>query len=206
MARVLFFGDSITFGAGDPMGGWAARVAGHIRRWAESNNLGVPGDTSTGLAERLVRQSEELLIEEAEPLFVVAIGINDVCLGNMTSLPATLDGYRENLAAIAAAIDDFKGSAVFVGLTPVDEGAISPDTWRPIGHDYRNQDIMAMNEVLTRFCSEQGHPLVSVYDEMTQAGLPAILCDGLHPNGAGHELIHGIFLEELAKIWPRPTS
>jgi len=58
LGNLLALGDSITYGAWDPAGGWVARLranacAKHRTDPWLVHNLGIPGDTSADLLRRL---------------------------------------------------------------------------------------------------------------------------------------------------------
>lgn len=216
MARacVFFFGDSITFGMWDPYGGWASRVAGEIHarvvesafsRRAKAYNLGLPGETSAGLVARLVEETRRRADVDAGRLFVVAIGINDADSETWSETSSWLRDYRDNLGRIARAIADLQGNVIFVGITPIDEQSIVPDTGKPRGDNRRNADIVEMNRTLVEFCAAGGYEVVPLYDEFMRVGLEGLLCDGLHPNQAGHQMIservRGHVLAEVERIW-----
>jgi hypothetical protein len=49
-----------------------------------------------------------------------------------------------------------------------------------------------------------------VYEDLVRAGVANVLCDGLHPNEAGHEIIHrlvrGVVMDRVEAIWSRSIT
>ncbi|HVY54533.1 MAG TPA: GDSL-type esterase/lipase family protein, partial [Thermodesulfobacteriota bacterium] len=84
--QIFTFGDSITYGAIDPEGGWANRLRRHLDdRMHDSDgkeffmlyNLGVSGDNTNDLLARFESELKARMDESEEIIVIFAIGIND---------------------------------------------------------------------------------------------------------------------------------
>ena len=181
MGQVVLFGDSITWGSADPIGGgWAGRlrVAGWnaVDRVNPGNgdyvtvdNCGISGDTVGGV---LARFDVEAAARQPE-VIVFAIGINDVPRDDLPGTPLdVLELQMEALLTAARAMAD----VVVVTATNVDETRSE--------HDYRNSDIALVNEVIRRTGAAARVVVVDVYGLLADADL---LPDGLHPGPEGHQ-------------------
>ncbi len=92
MAQILVFGDSITDGSADTMGGWADRLRQYFWRkniklapekgyyWLY--NLGISGNLTEDVLDRIEVESLARKVHKKEKgvVFVFAIGINDSSL------------------------------------------------------------------------------------------------------------------------------
>lgn len=106
--RILVFGDSIAWGAYDSAGGWADRIKHEVisdfigdGEKHQLYNIGIGGETSTGLLARIERETTARYSSSWQFAFVLAIGINDTRdvdeLGNRQASPEL---FAENLRSI----------------------------------------------------------------------------------------------------------
>jgi acyl-CoA thioesterase I len=122
--RLLFFGDSLVAGAGDPTGaGWVGRVvAGAFTSGLAltAYNLGVRGETSEQVASRWRAEALPRLLPGADCRIVLSFGTNDTSVEH--------DRVRvkadRSLAALATILEEAATiglPSLVVGPAPVDE-------------------------------------------------------------------------------------
>jgi lysophospholipase L1-like esterase len=84
-----------------------------------------------------------------------------------------------------------------VELLPCDEARMQPPPWG--GDSYANHRIDRFNQALRRAAADQGAVVVDCFEEWLAGDHPALLHDGLHPNGAGHQRLADRVGETLAR-------
>jgi acyl-CoA thioesterase-1 len=201
MAIVYCFGDSITYGAWDiERGGWANRLRNHLDdlQLKDSSlyylcyNLGIPGDTTDGLAERFdielaVRKRHD---KGEESIFVFAFGANDsVFKPTKNDFSVPIDRFVANMDAVIRKASAISQKIILVNILPCDEAILAD---RYIGKDKvrLNSNVEAYNKALATFAADRKLPLVDVYSEYVKRDFKLLLSeDGLHPNEKGHEVI-----------------
>ena len=211
MASILCFGDSITQGYVDLEGGWTQRLRRRLDRDATIPmgattfpahavfNLGVSGDTAEGLLARLEPELGPRRLGD-QTIVVVAVGVNktsfDLRTGRAAHDPERFAATRAELVAMARRHTD---RVLLVGLLPRDEARMQPPPWSPDGAEsHANDRIAAFNQAVRRVAAEGGVALVDCFDEVLAGDHAALLHDGLHPNGAGHQLLADRIGERLA--------
>ncbi|MBI4154197.1 hypothetical protein HY501_02585 [Candidatus Woesearchaeota archaeon] len=195
--HILVFGDSIVYGVGDKEGGWVGRLRRYLDEKTEYfvYNLGIPGDTTNGLLERLEPETKNRLpgISGEELAIIFAIGINDAMFITRTKkLNIEAEKFRENIAELIESAGRFSAKIVFVGMTPVDESKVDPIPWHD-GGSYRNMCISEFNHTIKDLCSRNEICFVDVFDSIDLG----MLEDGVHPNSDGHEKIFKLVKDSL---------
>ena len=195
--RILIFGDSITYGEFDTEGnGWAERIKKiYFERYVAAPdadvplvfNLGVPGDVTRRLTERLpheVTARRSFWSGKSDFAFVFAIGINDSLSRNGEDF-SSVEEYRRDLKALYEAAKIFTDKMLFVGLTPVED-----DNPRA-NHLYSTARIKEFDHELQVFCTENKLAYIGLCDVLLEPMHQGkkLFTDGLHPNSAGHELM-----------------
>jgi lysophospholipase L1-like esterase len=74
---------------------------------------------------------------------------------------------------------------------------MQPPPWGEDGGHYANDRIGEFNQAVRRVAADTGAALVDCFDEALAGGHAALLHDGLHPNGAGHQLLADRIAERL---------
>ena len=205
MSKILAFGDSITWGAVDPdCGGWVGRLKTLLE--VESNfeievyNLGISGETTNDLLERLESETKARLKEDQEITFIFAIGINDsLFIHSKNGLNIKPEKTKENIQKIISIAQQFSPRIIFVGLTPVDEVQTAPIPWNT-DKSYKNEYIKEYNEVIKSICKEKDIPFVDIFEKWIESDYKKLLIDGVHPNPDGHKVIFELVRETLNKI------
>lgn len=195
--QIFCFGDSVTQGFWDERGGWAdrlrqAELAKGLRRqssYASVFNLGISGENSRGVVRRLVNEIEARRWPNNQVIIIVAIGLNDSCIDHGEE-QVPLAEYRQNLQQIMRLARDYTSRILLVESTPVDEVRTQPVAWGD--YHYSNQRVQQYNHVMHEVAQAGGVSVVPVYRAFTEVGVADLLHDGLHPNSAGHELLHQI--------------
>lgn len=194
--NILIFGDSITWGAYDPeQGGWATRLRNYFEKKGNDinvYNLGVPGDTTTDLLERI-----EMEAKSREPnLIIFAIGINDAQFIHSTNgLRVSLDEFQQNLAKLFSIAKKFTDKVVFVGLTAVDEAKTTPIPWNT-DKSYTNENIKRLDSAIEKFCENNKLKFIPIDSVVRNDDL----IDGLHPNIQGHIKIFNRIKSEIESM------
>lgn len=205
MARILIFGDSISYGYYDfKKGGWTQRLKEVLDKKTslESSyhsvyNLSISGETTEGILKRLEFEMKARLEEEGV-FTVFAVGLNDSAFCHKTkSQWVSLDDYKENIRRLSEIASKFSSKIIFIGLTPVDEKRTNPTAWAPIS--YRNADIKKYNDSLRNFCKDNNIYFVEIIENLIKKDYIKFLEDGAHPNSRGHEKIFEIIKNYLIK-------
>lgn len=157
---VVFFGDSITFGAD-----WQ-------RLFPDSPvvNRGISGDTTLGLLNR----QEEIIALRPKQIFLM-IGTNDLCFGR------PIEKVAENYERI---LDRFRSE---LPGTPVYVQSILPfnDQMFPSNGLRKNQNIRELNRLIRPLAKKYGYPFIDLSGAFSgeDGRLPAqYTYDGLHLN------------------------
>jgi len=181
--RICLFGDSITWGAGDPeKGGWGAR----LKSYFENNNydidlynLGISGNITDDLLKRF---KVECGVRKPE-IIVFAVGINDLQYIHSKDNPRTpIKKFQNNLQELINQAREFTDKIIFIGLTKVDETKTTPIPWNKTKY-YDEENAKLYDSKIKEVCEKNDISFLKMYDLLDDSDL----ADGLHPNPAGHE-------------------
>jgi lysophospholipase L1-like esterase len=212
MASILCFGDSITQGFVDPEGGWTQRLRrrldldatvplGEVSFPAHAVfNLGVSGDTAEGLLARLERELEPRRLGD-QTIVVIAVGVNETAFDLRTGRAGhDPERFAATLAELVATARRHTDRVLLVGLLPCDEARMQPPPWSEDGAgSHGNDRIREFNQAVRRVAEAGRVELVDCFEEVLAGDHAALLHDGLHPNGAGHQLLADRIGERLAR-------
>ncbi|MGW8565999.1 GDSL-type esterase/lipase family protein [Isoptericola sp. NPDC055881] len=181
--RICFAGDSYVAGTGDRSGlGWVGRVvaaalAGGHR--LTTYNLGVRGDTSRQVADRLGAELGPRLTGGDEHRVVLAFGVNDMVLRDgrvRLALAASVEALHHAVDVAGAA------SVLVVGPPAVDD-------------DAQNVRLRGLTDAFAQECAGRGLPFVDTFgitlDDATwrrEVGEG----DGFHPDAAGYAALAAV--------------
>lgn len=188
MSSLCIFGASSTWGAWDlEKGGWANRLRLWIDErnlkggfYLETYNLGVSGDTTTDLLERL---DVELAAREPK-LVVISLADNDSAYrGSPDNSLVPLEKTVANVHEIIKRVHKITSTVIWLGAKYVDESKTMPVSW--IDLNYSNDVIARYDTEIQKAVEADGGLFVPMRDLLTDADLE----DGLHPNAQGHQKI-----------------
>lgn len=210
MANILVFGASIAQGYYDKEGGWVDRLKRYfleqeiIHKWEQSVNvfnLALSGNTTTNILFRIAKETPQRIWGKHEAIFVFEIGLNDsIIIKGKPKIP--LGNFRKNLTLLVKFCKKYSNKIIFLGLTPVEEGKVTPMPWSPTEYWY-NERIKNYDTVLKKFCKDNNLGHIELFERLNRLNLKNYLADGGHPNTKGHELIFETvknFLEEKKYI------
>lgn len=205
--RILIFGDSITQGFWDTEGGWVERLIREYNAetlkdldgdWFEIFNLGISGDTTDGLINRIEAETKARVLKGEEPILVIALGINDSRSHGSENV-STPKKYGQNLEILLQKARTFTDKVLFVGCTACEDKLTDPVAWGDT--HYTNDRIWEFERTLRSFCAASNVPLVTLLEEFQEVQKRKnLLTDGLHPNDAGHEMIAKMVKPELQRL------
>ena len=202
--KILVFGDSITYGQRDlEMGGWVNRLKlalAHDSSILSCHvfNLGISGQSTTEILERLGRECAGRILDDANNIIVIAAGINDSQIIN-GEIVSDEDRLKANVRALIKEAKTHTDKVIYLGLTPVDESRTNPVTWDKT-RIWKNELVERYDTIISEICSEMGVRYVYVFDQID----PASNEDGLHPSAEGHailaEIMENVVRDYLKKV------
>ncbi len=186
------------------MGGWVNRLRMFVMgkaaagSWNNVYELGVNGNTSENVLNRMEFEMFQRTIPEQGDIFVIAVGINDsVFLKDQDSNLVVAGQFKENLQYITALAKKYSERIVFVGLTPVDEKSANPKGCIVC---YENKYISEYNNIIKSVCEKNDLIFIDVLSELQKSDYKKLLDeDGLHPNSLGHQRIFEIVRDSFIK-------
>jgi lysophospholipase L1-like esterase len=177
--NICIFGDSITWGAYDPInGGWATLLRNYLEEKDDdvvTYNLGICGDDSCGLLKRF-----KFEVESRKPdIIILAIGANDI--KHQKNKPVNFDKFEKNIKELVNQANKFTKKIIILGITLVDEKLTTPCNKPP--YNFReNKDVARCNEILETIAAKEKIIFTPIPKNFSEKDL----CDGLHPNTEGH--------------------
>jgi len=191
--RVCFVGDSYVAGAGDESGvGWVGRLTRHAYAHGfpiTAYNLGIRGNTSQDVADRLPGEVGRRANQTAETRVVLAYGLNDVVLNG--SQPRVR--IADSLAATERTLDwlaSVRVPALFVGPPPIGDA---------------DQDARAakLDRQLAVCAGSRRVPYIQVMGHLAtdRAWLDGVRDgDGAHPGSSGYDRYFEVVRDPLMRF------
>lgn len=208
MTTILVFGTSTAYGFWDIEGGWVQRLRRYIdeKQMASEDlyfavyNLGVSGDTSRGMAQRMEAEIKSRIFDDdegEETIVIISVGVNDSIVNHLSGeCQIPLDIFKENVKEMLEIARKYTRKIIFVGNKPVDESRLDPIPWLP-GNSYKEELVEKYDKSVAEFCLNNGIPFIDVYDAFRkEKEWKKLLDDGVHPSAGGHKLIF-----ETVKTW-----
>jgi len=190
--QILFFGSSSVLSCWDSEGGFVQR----IRKWLDAEekdilvyNLGIYGNTSKRLLDRIEVESKARIEKNSETLFLFQIGSNDSAfLKQHNANWVSIENFKSNLIKLIEIAQAFKPcKIVFVGLTSVIEAKTMPIPQFP-NVFYSNKNVAEYDAVIKQVCKEKNILFLDLLNELSKFKQTEIqFKDGLHLNSKGHE-------------------
>lgn len=209
---IFAFGDSITYGNWDPKGGWVGRLRDYmdsksLQAYSGENlfstyytltyNLGIPGDTSSGLLERFETELIPRFNPDELTIILFAIGINDSRFYASTNEYETEPGiFQQNIWDLWEIAKKYTSDVAFVGLSPVDEERTSPLSWETDAI-YKNEYIEKYDDLIKEFCQSRKTPFIDIFGKMKGMDIKSLMEDGVHPNQEGYKIMEEIIRSNL---------
>ncbi len=192
--RVLFVGDSLVAGVGDPAGaGWVARITSACFRQGvplTAYNLGVRGQTSVQVAARWQLEATARAPAGSDARVVVSFGANDTMIEGAGVRVAADRSCRE-LAAILDRADALGFAAFVVGPAPVADAE-------------HNRRLGALTLAFAQICAERDTPFVGTFEPLlgSAAWMAEVRAgDGAHPQAGGYDALAELLIDRGLPAW-----
>ena len=202
---ILFFGDSITWGAWDTDGGWVARIkkfvdekiiSSNFEYYNDLYNVGISGDNTDDLLNRFDSETKSRIEQNEETSFVFAIGVNDSQYVEGEGNRIAIDKFNDNLKELILKARKYGSKIAFVGLFPTDDSKLNPTPWGD-NKSYKLEYVENYNEVIKNICHLENVDFIDIYSQFINKDYKSLLIDGLHPNSGGHKQISETILRYL---------
>ena len=198
--KILFYGDSITEGAGVSEPAQYAYPAQLERRlWKDAlvENLGNSGKTlRDDLADSYMKTGtykRALQLADETDVFTIMLGTND---GNRIGTGWGAEdsaAYKRDFEVLLRTISEKNPDVQFVIMN-------CPTTYRPVEQNYDCAEIRALQAELVDEMNAKGYK-TSFFDMHTVTeGLEAYYPDQLHPNDDGHSVMAEALAPTLASL------
>ncbi len=196
--KIVFLGDSITFGIGDskrPVQGYPGRIQKALPT-AEVINLGVPGITSAGLManvkQALTKKPANAMgraLHDAD-FILVSVGVNDFFSG-VEDAGRTLRNIAAILKYLKTTLKDSDGTAPIIGAG----GPIF--TLR----QFQQPFIRKLDDLFIKYNNTETLPFSIRFSLVDVRSHPTLSPDRLHPNAMGYDKMAKLVLKNLrAKV------
>lgn len=204
MPTILAFGDSITRGTGiSRNGGWANLLRQYLdmenvennKLFYDVYNLGIGGETSKSLLERIGDESKRRIWGKTATL--IAVGINDSAwVIDKKRNWVSREEYGRNLKKIIKKAENFSHKIILIGPNPIDETKTSPASFDET-LNYFEKDLKRYNNIMKNIASDNSILFINLIDQLDD--FEDCTIDGLHPNDKGHEKMFEVIRKELIK-------
>lgn len=194
--RVLFFGDWLVAGVGDPTGrGWVGRVVAasfDLGLPLTAYNLGVRGETSEQVAARWHSEALPRLLSGTDGRIVLCFGANDTMIehGRLRVTP------ERSCAALVRIIE----GAMAIGLIPL---VIGP---APVDDPEQNERIRTLSDRFSKTCARLDVHFLGVVEHLTGCSIwmtQVAAGDGAHPAAEGYDELANRILANGWADWLR---
>jgi acyl-CoA thioesterase-1 len=201
--RVLFLGDSLVAGVGDPRGqGWVGRVVAAAFAAGlplTAYNLGVRRETSVAVAARWRDEALPRLLAGADCRVVLAIGANDTTVEDgVLRVPP-----ERSCAALSTLLDE----ASALGLPAA---VVGPP---PVGDAAQRGRVVELSAAFATLCADRDVPFWPVAEALIASPTwlqEAAAGDGAHPAAGGYDALAQLLLDDGLLAWlraaPRATG
>jgi acyl-CoA thioesterase I len=185
--RLLFFGDSLVAGVGDPAGaGWVGHVVAAsfaAGLGLTAYNLGIRGETSEQVASRWRAETLPRLLAGADCRIVLSFGANDTSIEH--------DRVRVDADRSSSALATILQEAATIGLPTLVLGPA------PVDDPEQNRRIRSLSVSFAELCAERGVPFVSVIEPLLASPVwmeQVAGGDGAHPGAEGYDALARLVL------------
>ncbi len=198
---ITVFGDSITFGACDGVnGGWCGRLKRYFEPKGTNHrlyNLGICGDTSRGVLERLEVEAKARIKFKRESdrhIAIFAIGINDSYIDlNNNQASVDINEFKINIETLIKKAKNHTKEIIFISSIPVDEELCL--NWE--SRKYNNERAQNYNNIIEELCNKNNILFFNIFHKFSELNYRDLLEDGLHPNPEGYEKMYELIKDFL---------
>lgn len=204
--RVVALGDSLTYGTGDPRGGYAARVAealrAEVRKPVAFTNLAAPGQESGQVLERLSPAAARAVA--AADVVLLSAGGNDFSHslrgtgGAEVEPEQALARARADLRALVARLRALNAHAPIRLL-----GLYNPFDISPGEEPTARAQLLLWNNAVEEATHPHDGVLVVPVADLFDGRPDRLAADHYHPGARGHELIAARVLSSLPDLGRR---
>jgi lysophospholipase L1-like esterase len=191
--RVLVFGDSITYGAWDTDAGWVERLKRDAhKQTVESKgsdklqiiNLGIGGDSSTKILNRMAAEIKARYSASWEFAFIITFGANDERTIN-GKVETSLEQFESNVQKIIELAKYHSSKIMFLGIPPIGKPTVSFK-----GQEYSDERVREYEQHMEAIVKASGIPFIPLRPAFEAYGMNKLYSyDSIHPNDEGHKLI-----------------
>jgi lysophospholipase L1-like esterase len=122
----------------------------------------------------------EIEANPREPdLIILAIGVNEI--KHQKNETVDFDKFEKNIKELVNKANKFTKKIIILGITPVDEKLTTLRN-RPPYNFRENKNVFKCNEILETIAKKEKITFIPIPIDFFEKDL----CDGLHPNTAGH--------------------
>ncbi len=216
-ARIKLLGDSITHGVGGTgfeqngeaiVDGFARNPNGYcwanrFKSYMESTfDCRVINNACTGTNIEFIINHFNTLVDEKDNLIICTIGTNNRHIyfdkGNKLSRQELGTLFYNNVVKLYNMLCDAGKEVIFIANIPasVKNEQDGENFWRILHMD----DI---NAIYKKAAEKHGFPFISMYDLFSEycnshsIAIDCLLCDGLHPNDRGYDVMYDLLMKEL---------
>lgn len=194
--KVLVFGHSIVQGFWDTEGGWVHRLSAALdtlriespdEHYYEVFNLGIAGNDSNQLLERVDDETERRVDDDDAVVVLFQIGANDIqWLNDEQRVRVPAERFEANIEALLRKSRRIADEVVFVGeaYTSID----GPIPWAP-DLALSDERLREYHEITRTVCSREDVSYVDIRSTYDRGEWGQMLDDGCHPNTDGHRAI-----------------
>lgn len=202
------------YGSWDPQGGWPGQLRNYLdsKALAESTpielntnkyvalyNLGIPGDTSRGLAKRFKSEVSPRINPEQKTIILIAIGTNDAQYNyDRKEFQVLIEETEKNITQLIHEAKEVTDAVVVVGLPPVDEAKTDPLYWVS-GTHYTNENIQKYNALIKQTAQNEGVGFIDINQALSSHDVTILMEDGIHPSSFGHTIMFEQIRDYLKK-------
>ena len=203
--NIIVFGASQVYGFNDwKNGGWVQLLKSYVEKNSNFDdivyNLGISGDTSTGILRRFEKEMKPRLEIDGRNIIIISAGINDsqYSHGNKKKVRTPEYRYKKNIKKIIKVARKYAKNVFFVGIIPVDDKKVQPIPWAP-DKSYAHDICKHYSKAAKGVCKRERVPFLDLFSILSEINYKKLLDDGLHPTSKGHKIIFKHVLKFLAE-------
>ena len=215
--RIKLLGDSITHGVGGTgfeqngysfIKGYARNPDGYcwankFQKYMEENfDCSVVINACTGTTIEFIINNFDVLVDKDDDIIICTIGTNNRHIrfdsGEKLSREELGTRFYNNILKLYGMFKEAGKEVIFVANIPA-----SASNEHDGDYFWRILHMDDINAIYKKASEDRGFPLISLYDRFTEycetnnIAVDSLLCDGLHPNDSGYDVMYELILKEL---------